>query len=66
MPRAEVRRATPGRVRGPVVASDIKADRKRVDRLGRLRLHQRHNKRGIDPTRQERVKRHVRDHASLD
>ncbi len=61
MARAEMTRDRL-RVTGFVVACFMEADRKRVDRRRRLRLHQRDDRRRIDAARQKGAERHVRFH----
>ena len=53
-------------VHGLVVARLVKADGKGLHRLGRLRLHQRHDGGRIDAARQEGAQRHVGHHLLAD
>jgi hypothetical protein len=62
---AQVLRHRP-RVRGLVVALLLKADGEGVHRPAAARLHERDDQRRIDPARQKRSYRHVRDHAAAD
>ena len=53
-------------VRRLVVALLVEADRERAHRSVALRLHQRHDGRGVDAAGQEGAERHVGDHAAPD
>ena len=65
MTRAEMTRNRL-RIPGFVVAGFMEADRERIDRRRRLRLHQRDDRRRIDAARQERAERHVGLHLPRD